>query len=283
MSTPGATRRPRVMGIVNVTPDSFSDAGAHFAPTRAIAHALELARLGADIVDIGGESTRPPGATYGEGARSVAASAEIARVAPVIAGIRRENPAIAISVDTMKPEVAEAALDAGASMINDVSAARYDRRMLEVAARAGVPYVLMHGHDPGDLRALEERSYSDVVAEVLAFLAGAVTEARRAGIREVVADVGIGFAKGPRENILLLREHHRFLELGVPLLVGASRKAFIGQLLGGLPPASRVVGTLAAHAVAALNGASIVRVHDVAEAVQFFTVFEALEPPVRAS
>jgi dihydropteroate synthase len=273
-------RRPLVMGVVNVTPDSFSDGGERYEHSLAIEHALQLAELGAEIIDVGGESTRPPGATYGEGARRVDADEEIARVVPVIEGIRRSNTTVEISVDTMKATVAEAAIAAGATIVNDVSAARHDERILEVAARSHVPYVLMHGHDPRDLRPLEEHRYTDVVADVLRFLRERIAIARAAGIEVVIADVGIGFAKGARENIALLREHRRFDELDVPMLVGASRKAFIGGLLGGVPPKERVIGTLAAHAVAALNGASIVRVHDVAETLQFFTVFEALVAPV---
>lgn len=275
--------RPLVMGVVNVTPDSFSDAGRHFERSRATEHAIELADTGADIVDVGGESTRPPGATYGAGASRVSESEEIDRVIPVIAAVRRARPSLAISVDTMKPEVARRAIEAGATIINDVSAGRFDQRTIEVAARHDVPYVLMHGHDPNDLRPLEQITYDSVVDEVFGFLHGAIDEARAAGVRRIIADVGIGFSKGDRENIALLREHRRFLELGVPMLIGASRKAFIGRLLGGAPPADRVVGTLAAHAAAVLNGAAIVRVHDVAETLQFFTVFEALVPDLRRS
>jgi dihydropteroate synthase len=271
-------RRPVIMGIVNVTPDSFSDGGRFVDPTRAVEHAIALADEGADIVDVGGESTRPPGGTYGEGARGVDEQEELARVLPVIEEIHARRPSLPISIDTMKPAVAERAIAAGASLINDVSAGRYDERIMRVAAERDVPYVLMHGHDPADRRAVDEFRYDDVVAEVFAFLEERIARARAHGVRTIVADVGIGFAKGATDNVALLRGHGAFLALGVPLLVGASRKAFIGRLLGGAAPTERVVGTLAAHAAAVLGGASIVRVHDVAAAQQFFTVFDALVP-----
>ena len=275
-------RRPLIMGIVNVTPDSFSDGGAYRDAERAIAHALAIADAGADIVDIGGESTRPPGSAYGVGSAAVDADEEIARVVPVIAGVHAARPELSISIDTVKPEVARRAIDAGASIINDVSAGRFDESIWTVAAERSVPYILMHGHDPARRAAPESHRYDDVVADVAAFLSERITAARAAGVATIVADVGIGFAKGFDENLRLLREHRRFLSLGVPLLVGASRKAFIGRLTGVETPADRVAGTLAAHAVAVLNGASIVRVHDVAEAQQFFTVFNALVPELPA-
>jgi dihydropteroate synthase len=276
-----ATDRTLVMGVVNVTPDSFSDGGSYLEPSRAVAHALELADAGADIVDIGGESTRPPGATYGAGSERVSEREELERVLPVIEAVHRERPAVMISIDTMKPAVAERAIALGATIVNDVSAGRFDERIMSVAAAGGAAYVLMHGHDPHERRPVEEIRYDDVVADVLAFLRERIDRARSLGIAMVIADVGIGFAKGAADNMTLLHEHRAFLSLGVPLLVGASRKAFIGRLLGGAPPAERVYGTLAAHAVAALNGARIVRVHDVAATQQFFTVFDALTAGVR--
>lgn len=273
--------RPLVMGIVNVTPDSFSDGGRYLASDAAVRHALALIADGASIVDVGGESTRPPGRDYGAGSAAVTEDEELARVIPVIEGIRAADRAIPISIDTMKPRVARAALAAGATMINDVSAARFDRDILQVAAEADVPYVLMHGHDPSDLRPVGEHHYMDVVAEVYRFLEERIAMARRAGARRVIADVGIGFAKGLEENIAVLKEHRRFLGLGVPLLVGASRKSFVGRLLGGRPPEDRVSGSLGAHAAALLGGASILRVHDVRQTADFLAVFGRLVDPGR--
>lgn len=264
------------MGIVNVTPDSFSDGGDYIEHEAAIAHALKLADEGADIVDIGGESTRPPGVAYGAGASRVGADEEIARVVPVITAVHRARPDLIISVDTMKPAVAERAVDAGAGVVNDVSAGRYDERMLDVVAASECAYILMHGHDSQNVRAAEDNSYGDVVQDVFTFLEERISRAREAGIAAIVADVGLGFGKNFDDNITLLREHRAFLELRVPLLVGASRKAFLGRMLGGAPAQQRDIGTLAAHAAAVQKGASIVRTHDVRSAVQFHTVLAAL-------
>ena len=272
---PGADTllRPILRGIVNVTPDSFSDGGLHADPEAAAAHALRLLEEGADIVDIGGESTRPPGRSYGAGSLRVDAKEEVGRVVPVVELIRSARPDAVISVDTMKGEVARKALEAGADIINDVSAGRFDPVIRNVAAKFDVPYILMHGHDPADLRPADTFIYRDLIGEVYRFLQERIASARNAGVSRIIADVGIGFAKGGGENALLLRRHREFLDLGVPMLVGASRKAFIGALLGGAPPGARVNGTLAAHAIAAINGASILRVHDVRPAREFFDVF----------
>lgn len=227
--------RPLIMGIVNVTPDSFSDGGEFLAREAAVAHALRLLDEGADIVDIGGESTRPPGNDYGSGFSAVEEAEEAGRVIPVIEALHQLRPAAWISVDTMKPAVAHRAIASGARIINDVSAGRFDESIWDVAAAAAVPYVLMHGHDPRAISPAGEQKYSDVVDEVLEFLRQRIAGARAAGVSEVIADVGIGFAKGVTENIQLLKQQGRFLELGVPLLVGASRKSFIGRLAGERP------------------------------------------------
>lgn len=266
------------MGIVNVTPDSFSDGGSYFDATRAVEHALALVADGADIVDVGGESTRPPGTDYGAGSTLVDADEEVRRVRSVIEGIRRAAPSIDISIDTMKPSVAEQALDAGATIINDVSAGRYDRRIWEVAAASNVPYVLMHGHDPHNRVRADQVRYSDVVQEVYEFLETRIAEARRAGVRTIVGDVGIGFAKGGAYNLELIRRHRRFTSLGVPLLIGASRKAFLGELLGGVEPLRRDIGSLAAHAAAVLGGASIIRTHNVRATREFIDPFVRMLP-----
>jgi dihydropteroate synthase len=269
-------RSPLLMGIVNVTPDSFSDGGSYLRPQDAVEHGLRLIDEGADIIDIGGESTRPPGGDYGAGSATVPADEELERVIPVIEALRAARPDVVISIDTIKPIVARRAMEAGASIINDVSAGSFDAGIWEVAARLDAPYILMHGHDPHHRVPADAVVYTNVVEEVFASLRDRIEAARRAGVRQAIADVGIGFSKGAADNIRLLREHRRFLDLGVPMLVGASRKSFIGRLLGGVPPEERIIGTLAAHAVAALNGAAILRVHDVREAREFFTVFDAL-------
>jgi dihydropteroate synthase len=272
----GSPHRPALMGIVNVTPDSFSDGGLFNSAESAFRHGLKLLDDGADVIDIGGESTRPPGRTYGGGSSSVDEEEELARVIPVIERIVRERPESIISIDTMKPAVARAAIDAGARIINDVSAGRYDESIWKVAADRAVPYILMHGHDPFDRKPVEEIVYHDPIGEVITFLRERIDAARAAGVMTIIADVGIGFAKGARDNITLLREHRRFDELGVPMLVGPSRKAFIGALLGGAPPEERQNGTVAACAVARQNGASILRVHDVKSVREFLLVYDAL-------
>ena len=267
---------PFLMAILNITPDSFSDGGEFLAVDDAVEQALRLIDEGADIIDVGGESTRPPGKDYGEGSHTVSVQEELARVIPVIERIHAERPATAISIDTMKPEVARRAAEAGATIINDVSAGSYDRDIWRVAAELDLPYILMHGHDPHHRVAIDVVHYDDVVEDVFRFLRERIEEARQAGVRKIIADVGIGFAKRAEESERLIREHARFLDLDVPLLVGASRKSFIGRALGGVPPEERLYGTLGAHAAAALHGASILRVHDVRPAREFFKVFMSL-------
>lgn len=267
---------PLLMGVVNVTPDSFSDGGMFLRPDAAIEHAVRLLDEGSDIIDIGGQSTRPPGSDYGSGSQSVETEEELRRVIPVITELVKLRPNAVISIDTMKPQVAEAALEAGAAIINDVSAGQYDPAIWEVAAHANAPYILMHGHNPHAHRPATDYHYHDVVAQVTEWLAERIALARQSGVRQIVADCGIGFAKGFQENCELLRRHRELLALGVPLLVGASRKAFIGRILGGVSPTERLFGTLAAHQVAVANGASIIRTHDVRAARDFFTVLATL-------
>jgi dihydropteroate synthase len=267
------------MGILNTTPDSFSDGGHYSAPEAALLHALEMVDAGADIIDVGGESTRPPGRDYGAGAQPVAAEEEMRRTVPVIEQLHRARPDIMISIDTMKADVARAALAAGATMVNDVSAGRFDPAMLHAVAEHGAAYVVMHGHNPASPGTEPGTAHGDIVAEVFAFLRERIAAAHQAGIQHVFADVGIGFAKQPAESEQLIRELERFADLGVPLVIGASRKAFIGHALGGLAPAERLYGTLAAHAIAVINGASVVRVHDVRPAREFFTMLARLRFP----
>ena len=260
--------RTRVMGIVNVTPDSFSDGGAHASTDAAVAHGLALAAQGADILDVGGESTRP-------GAAPVPLEEELRRVVPVIERLARET-ALPVSVDTRKPEVMRAAVQAGAGMVNDVGALRGDGA-LETAAALGVPVVLMHMlGEPGSMQ--DDPRYDDVVAEVHRFLAERIFAAELAGIpkKHLVADPGFGFGKTTVHNLELLARLERFAELGVPLLAGLSRKRSIGELTGHQAPAERAAGSVAAHLLAAQRGARIVRVHDVAATVDALKVWEAV-------
>ena len=260
--------RPRVMGIVNVTPDSFSDGGEYASLEDAVAHGLKLADEGADILDVGGESTRP-------GAAPVPLDEELRRVVPVITQLVRET-GLPVSIDTFKPEVMRAAVDAGAGMINDIHALRQEGA-LDTAAALGVPVVLMHMlGEPGSMQ--DDPRYDDVVAEVHRFLAERIFAAEMAGIakKNIVVDPGFGFGKTRDHNLLLLAQLQRFTDLGVPLLAGLSRKKTIGDLTGRTDPHQRVHGSVAAHVIAAQRGASIVRVHDVAATVDALKVWSAV-------
>ena len=252
---------PRVMGVVNVTPDSFSDGGLFFGVDAAAAHADQMLAEGADILDIGGESTRP------QGARPVDADEERRRVLPVIEALRRNHPDVPLSVDTVKAEVAQAALDAGADIINDVSAFRLDPRMGEICARHGAGAILMHSRGGvSDMATFEHASYgADVTAEVIAELSARLEVARVAGMRDdaIVVDPGIGFAKRSEHSLTLLAELPRFASLGCPVLVGVSRKRFIGEVNEVTIPAERVDGTIGANVMALAGGARLFRVHDV--------------------
>lgn len=255
------TMHPQIMGILNVTPDSFSDGGLFADPARAVERALQMEAEGADIIDIGGESTRP-------GAEPVSVEEEKRRVLPVIQGIRRRSN-ISISIDTMKASVAAEALEAGAKIINDVSAGRFDPEMLPLAARAQVPICLMHMK--GEPRTMQQNPYyDDVVAEVKGFLRERIAAARAVGVdqKNIWIDPGIGFGKRLEDNLALLKNLDQFAELGCPILIGPSRKSFIGQLTGA-PVEARLPGTLASLAIAVQKGAQILRVHDVAAVRQF--------------
>lgn len=260
--------RPRVMGIVNVTPDSFSDGGAHDTVERAVAHALQLAGEGADILDIGGESTRP-------GADEVPVEEELRRVIPVIERLAQDTT-LPISIDTSKPEVMRAAVAAGAGMINDVYGLRRNGA-LDAAAVLGVPVVLMHML--GEPRSMQDApQYDDVVADVHRFLAERIFSAEMAGIakKNIVIDPGFGFGKTQAHNLQLLAQLRRFTELGVPVLAGLSRKKTIGELTGRDDPRERVSGSVAAHLIAAQNGAGLLRVHDVAATVDALKIWQAV-------
>ncbi|NUO78164.1 MAG: dihydropteroate synthase [Lysobacter sp.] len=260
--------RPRVMGIVNVTPDSFSDGGDHDTQEAAVAHGLRLAEEGADVLDVGGESTRP-------GADEVPLDEELRRVIPVIERLARETR-LPISVDTSKPEVMRAAVAAGAGMVNDVYALRREGA-LEAAAELGVPVVLMHMR--GEPRSMQDApDYDDVVAQVHRFLAERIFAAEMAGIakKRIVIDPGFGFGKTLAHNLTLLAQLERYTDLGVPVLAGLSRKKSIGELTGRDAARERVHGSVAAHLIAAQRGARLLRVHDVAATVDALKVWEAV-------
>ena len=260
--------RPRVLGIVNVTPDSFADGGEHATLETAVAHGLKLAEEGADALDVGGESTRP-------GALDVGIDEELRRVVPVVERLARETT-LPISIDTSKPEVMRAAVAAGAGMINDVYALRRDGA-LDAAASLGVPVVLMHMQ--GEPRSMQEAPrYEDVVADVHRFLAERIFAAEMSGIdkKRIVVDPGFGFGKTSAHNLLLLAQFERFTELGVPVLAGLSRKKTIGELTGRDDPHERVHGSVAAAVIAAQRGARLLRVHDVAATVDALRVWNAV-------
>jgi dihydropteroate synthase len=266
--------RPLVMGVLNLTPDSFSDGGQWSDPDKAVEHALELESQGADLLDLGAESTRPGGGTYADGAVAVSATDELDRLLPVLRRVRA-LVAIPISVDTRKGVVAERALDEGADLINDISALE-DPYLAEVVADRSAPIVLMHSRGP--LASMQRRiSFDDVVGEVASELRQKVEDATHAGISQdrIIIDPGIGFGKTKQQNLELLRNLDRLGELGYPILVGASRKSFIGEI-GGSAPDHRLSGSLAAIGWAQHFGAFIVRVHDVKETVQFIRVWNSI-------
>ncbi len=267
--------RTLVMGILNLTPDSFSDGGIFARPDAAVARALQIEREGADILDIGGESTRP-------GSTGVDAAAELRRVLPVLERLQGKLK-IPISIDTQKAAVAEAALASGAQLINDVSALRTDPPLGRVAARRGVPLVLMHMR--GEPRTMQKAPFAkDVMRDVTRGLRQAAARARKAGVADsqIILDPGIGFGKSYQQNCELLNRLGELKKLGHPLLVGASRKQFIGAALAGngerpWPAERRIWGTAATVVAAVLHGAHIVRVHDVAEMVQAARMADALQ------
>jgi dihydropteroate synthase len=266
------------MGILNITPDSFSDGGDFTSTELAVAHVLQMAQDGASIIDIGGESTRPAGAAYGLGSQPVSAKEELARVIPVIEAIRQADEQILISIDTQKSEVAASAIAAGADIINDVSAGTFDPRTLQIAAERQVPIILMHGHGPNFSKAkIEDYVYEDVVTEVRDYLAERIRVAREAGIEIVLADVGIGFAKGYHNNLRLIKNHEAFSFLAVPLVLGVSRKSTIGKAMGNNPPPKeRLMGSIAAVCYGAEHGANIIRTHDVKETLEALAVLNAI-------
>jgi dihydropteroate synthase len=260
--------RTLIMGIINVTPDSFSDGGRFFDPSSAVEEALRQAEAGADILDVGGESTRP-------GSDFISLEEELERVVPVIEGITAHS-GVPVSVDTTKAEVARRALEAGAAMVNDISAMRLDPAMPAIVAEAGVPVCLMHMQGlPKDMQ--DNPTYEDLMGEVLSFLRVRAEEGEKAGIppERILLDPGIGFGKTGEDNLEIIRRLDELKGLGYPLLLGPSRKSFIGRILD-LPVEQRLEGSAAAVAVGIANGADIVRVHDVAEMVRVARVTDAI-------
>lgn len=270
---PISLEAPLVMAAVNVTPDSFSDGGDFLDPEAATAAAMAAVEAGARIVDIGGESTRP-------GARPVAPGEEIARVIPVIRNIKNQRPEIVISIDTIHAETASAAAEAGATIINDVSAFGGDPRMAETAARLGLPVIL--GHMRGTPATMNDYcKYTDVVVEVMAELESAVAAACAAGVARdrILIDPGFGFAKNSAQNVEMLRRLFEFRSLGLPIVVGTSRKRFLGEILGGRPPKERDDATTATVVIAARAGARICRVHNARAAADALSVISQMEKP----
>jgi dihydropteroate synthase len=265
--------RTHVMGVLNVTPDSFSDGGRYLSADDAVARALALAEEGADFIDVGGESTRPKGTAYGEGADPVGEEEELRRVIPVIEQITRRSD-VPVSIDTYKSSVARAGLSAGAVIVNDISGFTFDPRMPGVVAAAGASAVVMHIR--GTPKTMQANPvYADLFGEISAFLSAALASGRKAGIRQMFADPGIGFGKTAADNYRLLAGLEGFRALGVPLLVGPSRKSFLSGD-DKLPPEERLEGTLAAVTAAVLHGAQVVRVHDVRAARRAVRVADEL-------
>lgn len=252
--------RVLVMGVLNVTPDSFYDGGRYGHFDAAVARGLQMVEEGADIIDVGGESSRP-------GTTSVSLDEELERAIPVIRRLRQESDVL-LSIDTTKAAVAEEALAAGASIINDISALRFDEKMVEISAKRGAFIILMHMLGTPETM---QRSphYTDVVAEIMTFLSERIATAIRGGVprQRILIDPGIGFGKRVEDNLAILRNLAQFKDLGGPLVVGLSRKSFLGQILDA-PVEERLVGTIAANAIAVINGADVIRVHDVKQGRQ---------------
>ena len=275
---PGQPIGAHVMGILNVTPDSFSDGGRYTTTDAALLQTERMLEDGAAIIDVGGESTRPGGRTYGSGAEAVAEERERERVLPIVEAVVSKFPEAIVSIDTYKPAIARDALDAGAHIVNDVTGLRLYPEMADVVAEHKAPLILMHSLGrPGEMP--HEHSYKKVVDEVLSSLEKSVYVAQQSGVTHLITDPGFGFGKTPAENMQLIGEVNRFLELGYPVLVGISRKSTIGILLGEpdapVPVDERLFGTLGATAVAIMRGASIVRTHDVRPTVEMLKMLGA--------
>ena len=261
-------KKTYVMGVLNVTPDSFADGGLFFETSKAVEHAKQMAFDGADIIDIGGESAKP-------GSEPISEEEELNRVQPVIKELVKDGISIPISIDTNKPAVAEKCLEVGARMVNDTTGLK-DIDMARVVSQYRIPVVIMHMKGtPKTMQA--DPTYEDVVEEIKEFMRQRIKVAKEAGIQEVIIDPGIGFGKTTEHNLQILKRLHEFQELGCPILIGTSRKSFIGNLTGGLPVTERLEGTLVSLAVAIMNGANIVRVHDVKETKRAIQVVDAIK------
>lgn len=263
------SRKTIIMGILNVTPDSFSDGGEYFDPARAVDRALEMIEQGADIIDIGGESTRP-------GSEVVPLDEEIRRTIPIIEKIAARVD-VPLSIDTYKAEVARQAVSVGASIVNDISGLRFDPAMAGSIAEMGVPVVIMHiKGKPKDMQV--DPVYDDLIGDIKTYLRESIDTAKSAGIPDdkIIVDPGIGFGKTFDHNLEIIQRLGEFRELGKPILIGPSRKAFIGKILGDLPPAERIEGTAAAVAISIFNSANIIRVHDVKEMSRVACVADAI-------
>ena len=263
-------RRTLVMGVLNVTPDSFSDGGRFAARDAAVAHALEIVEAGADLIDIGGESTRP-------GSRPVPPDEQVRRVVPVIEDVVRRAAPVTLSIDTTRAPVAQAALEAGAALVNDISAGRDDAGMLPLVARRGVPIVLMHMQGtPATMQ--DNPTYSDVTRETVDFLRERAAAAEGAGVapHRILVDPGIGFGKTMAHNLELIRRQGELGALGRPVVIGTSRKGFIGRITNEPEPSRRLFGTAASVAWSVANGAAVVRVHDVRAMAQVVRMTEAI-------
>ena len=264
------SQRTYIMGILNVTPDSFSDGGRYLDHSLAIKRALQMVEDGADIIDIGGESTRP-------GSDPVPAEEELRRTIPVIETLSKEIR-IPISIDTYKAGIAKRALDSGASMVNDISGLRFDPEMAGTVAAHRVPVVLMHiKGTPKNMQ--QSPTYDALIPDILQYLKESMTIAGKAGILEdvIIIDPGIGFAKTFEHNLEIINNLDKFRSLGKPVLIGPSRKAFIGRILGNVPTEERIEGTAAAVAISIMNGANIIRVHDVKEMARVAKVADAVK------
>ena len=262
-------RETLVMGILNVTPDSFSDGGLFYNTDEAISHALQLIEYGIDIIDIGGESTRP-------GAKKISEEEEIQRIIPVVKQIRELSSEIIISIDTTKSMVAQKAIQSGANIINDISGFSFDNKMIDVVRESKVPVIIMHMQgDPSNMQ--NKPVYDDLIIDISSFFKSKIKLATDAGIKkkQIILDPGIGFGKTVGDNLQLINQLNEFCKLGFPVMIGPSRKSFIGTTLN-LPVDDRLEGTAAAVAVGVMNGARIVRVHDVKEIKRVVTIVEKI-------
>ncbi len=260
---------PKIMGILNVTPDSFSDGGDFFSKDKAVEQGFKLIEDGADIIDIGGESARP-------GASAISTEEEMKRTIPVIEAIRRKNKFIPISIDTTKYEVAEAAVDAGANIINDVSGLDVEEKIADLAAEKKLGLILMHMK--GTPRTMQKNPrYDDVIEDIFSVLKKKIEKARKRGVVFITADVGIGFGKTVEHNLKLLKYHRRFDKLGVPMMVGLSRKSFIGKILGLDEPKDRDFASALIHSLIINNGFHIIRVHNVGLLSQLKGIYESFK------